>query len=64
MEMVFDDGGRSRYFKGQCRDCVTRAIAIATVEVLGLGVGAVYGHRNGMPYAYERGRASGRYHHR
>ena len=30
MEFVFDDGGRSKYFKGYTGDCVTRAIAIAT----------------------------------
>ncbi len=30
MEWVYDDGGRSNYFKGDTRDCVTRAIAIAT----------------------------------
>ena len=30
MKFVYNDGGRSQYFKGQTRDCVTRAIAIAT----------------------------------
>ena len=30
MEFVYDDGGRSKYFKGETRDCVVRAIAIAT----------------------------------
>ena len=31
MEFVYDDGGRSKYFKGKnAGDCVTRAIAIAT----------------------------------
>lgn len=30
MRWVEDDGGRSRYFKGEAGDCVTRAIAIAT----------------------------------
>ena len=30
MEWIYDDGGRSKYFKGEARDCVTRAIAIAT----------------------------------
>jgi hypothetical protein len=30
MEWVYDDGGRSRYFKGEAGDCVCRAIAIAT----------------------------------
>lgn len=29
MEWVYDDGGRSRYFKGEAGDCVVRAIAIA-----------------------------------
>lgn len=27
---VFNDGGRSRYFKGTAGDCVTRAISIVT----------------------------------
>ena len=30
MEFTFNDGGRSRYFKGRVGDCVCRAIAIAT----------------------------------
>ena len=30
MEFNFNDGGRSKYFKGETGDCVTRAIAIAT----------------------------------
>ena len=30
MEWVYDDGGRSQYFKGEAGDCVCRAIAIAT----------------------------------
>lgn len=30
LNFVYDDGGRSKYFKGDVRDCVTRAIAIAT----------------------------------
>lgn len=30
MEFNFNDGGRSKYFKGKTGDCVTRAIAIAT----------------------------------
>lgn len=31
MEFVYDDGGRSKYFKAErVGDCVTRAIAIAT----------------------------------
>lgn len=29
MQFKYDDGGRSKYFKGQCNDCVVRAIAIA-----------------------------------
>lgn len=29
MEFVYHDGGRSKWFKGYARDCVTRAIAIA-----------------------------------
>lgn len=32
MEWVYDDGGRSRYFKGEAGDCVVRAIAIATEQ--------------------------------
>ena len=30
MDWVYDDGGRSKYFKGEAGDCVCRAIAIAT----------------------------------
>ena len=30
MTFQFNDGGRSKYFKGTAGDCVTRAIAIAT----------------------------------
>ena len=30
MKFIYDDGGRSNYFKGNAGDCVTRAIAIAT----------------------------------
>lgn len=30
MKFIYDDGGRSKYFKGNAGDCVTRAIAIAT----------------------------------
>ena len=30
MKWVYDDGGRSKYFKGTTDDCVARAIAIAT----------------------------------
>lgn len=30
MMHVYDDGGRSAYFKGTCGDCAVRAIAIAT----------------------------------
>ena len=30
MEFNFNDGGRSKYFKTRGRDCVTRAIAIAS----------------------------------
>ena len=29
MKFNYNDGGRSKYFKGQTRDCVCRAIAIA-----------------------------------
>ncbi len=30
MKWIYDDGGRSKYFKGTTEDCVCRAIAIAT----------------------------------
>lgn len=30
MKCIYNDGGRSKYFKGDARDCVVRAIAIAT----------------------------------
>lgn len=30
MEWIYDDGGRSQYFKANAGDCVTRAVAIAT----------------------------------
>lgn len=30
MKWIYDDGGRSHYFKGTAGDCVTRAIAIGT----------------------------------
>lgn len=30
MNVVYNDGGRSKYFKGRVGDCVTRAIAIAS----------------------------------
>lgn len=30
MKFVYDDGGRSKYYKGHTGDCVTRAIAIGT----------------------------------
>lgn len=30
MRYVYDDGGRSNYFKGDADDCVCRAVAIAT----------------------------------
>lgn len=30
MRFVFDDGGRSKYFKGTGGDCVARSIAIVT----------------------------------
>lgn len=32
MDWVYDDGGRSKYFKGETGDCVVRAIAIATEQ--------------------------------
>ena len=30
MEFIYNDGGRSKYFKGTAGDCAVRAIAIAT----------------------------------
>lgn len=30
MRVVYDDGGRSEYFRGTCGDCVVRAIAITS----------------------------------
>ena len=30
LDYVYNDGGRSKYFKGQTDDCVVRALAIAT----------------------------------
>jgi hypothetical protein len=30
LEYVYDDGGRSKYFKGETRDCVCRAISIVS----------------------------------
>lgn len=30
MDFVYNDGGRSKYFKGSTGDCVTRAVSIAT----------------------------------
>ena len=30
LEFSYNDGGRSKYFKGEAGDCVVRAIAIAT----------------------------------
>jgi len=32
LKFKYNDGGRSKYFKGEAGDCVTRAIAIATGE--------------------------------
>lgn len=29
MQFVYNDGGRSKYFRGNCGDCAIRAIAIA-----------------------------------
>lgn len=30
MKFTYDDGGRSRYFRGKTNDCATRAMAITT----------------------------------
>ena len=40
MDWIYDDGGRSRYFKGNARDCVCRSIAI----VLGQDYKEIYNH--------------------
>ena len=53
MKFVYNDGGRSNYFKGQSRDCVTRAIAIAT----GMDYLEVY---NGINVEAKKERASKR----
>ncbi len=44
MNFKYNDGGRSQYFKGDTRDCVTRAIAIAT----GIDYKKVYDDLNEM----------------
>ena len=59
MEFTYNDGGRSKYFKGTANDCVTRAVAIATgkdyKEVYNLvaecvkEVTGVKSARNGVP---------------
>ena len=51
MEFKFNDGGRSKYFKGFTGDCVTRAIAIAT----GLDYKKVYDDLNEMA-KHEKGK--------
>ena len=48
MEWTFNDGGRSKYFKGNTSDCVCRAIAIAT----GLDYKVVYDELNKRAKAY------------
>ena len=40
MDWIYDDGGRSRYFKGKTRDCVCRSIAIA----MGIDYKVIYNH--------------------
>ena len=30
MKYIYNDGGRSKYFKGKANDCVCRAISIAS----------------------------------
>lgn len=40
MEYIYDDGGRSLYFKGKARDCVCRSIAIA----MGIDYKVIYNH--------------------
>ena len=40
MEYIYDDGGRSIYFKGKARDCVCRSIAIA----MGMDYKVIYNH--------------------
>ena len=52
MEFKFNDGGRSKYFKGHTGDCVTRAIAIAT----GLDYKKVYDDLNEMAKKERKGK--------
>lgn len=40
MEYIYDDGGRSLYFKGKTGDCVCRSIAIA----MGMDYKVIYNH--------------------
>lgn len=52
MEFIYSDGGRSNYFKGVTRDCVCRAIAIASdrdyLEVYQSMKKAIGSPRNGV----------------
>lgn len=50
MEWVADDGGRSDHFRGEARDCVTRAISIA----LDLPYLQTYEELNALAKAMER----------
>lgn len=52
MELVINDGGRSKYFKGSTGDCVTRAIAIAT----GLDYKKVYDDLNELAKSERKGK--------
>ena len=53
MEWRYNDGGRSKYFKAEnVRDCVTRAIAIAT----GLDYKRVYDDLNELAKAERKGK--------
>ena len=52
MEFNFNDGGRSKYFKGLTGDCVTRAIAIAT----GVDYLEVYNALNNLAKSERKGK--------
>ena len=56
MKQVYNDGGRSLYFRGEANDCVVRAIAIAAdldykdvYDLLKKKMGKGKSPRNGVP---------------
>ena len=67
MEYVYNDGGRSKYFKGNTGDCVTRAIAIATgkdyLEVYNAINGISKGERKRKNERRKSNARKGVYHH-